>query len=173
MLEQLAATDLPWTKIGVWQVDERVAPDGHDDRNAVQLAALGGRQRLMPVTADDLTAAARRYARTLPDRFDVIHLGMGDDGHTASWPPDDPVVESRAHVAVVGPYNGRLRMTLTPPVVNAATGRVVLTLGASKAEALGAWTNGGDVPIASVRATRTVVFADEAAARLVPSALRR
>ena len=48
----------------------------------------------MPVTAADLDAAAADYAAELPDRFDVVHLGMGPDGHTASWPPGDPVIDS-------------------------------------------------------------------------------
>lgn len=169
MFAQLAGLDVPWPKVGVWQVDERCAPDGDPDRNANQLAVLGGRHRLMPVTADDLPAAARRYARTLPERFDVVHLGMGDDGHTASWPPGDPVIDATAPVALSAPYQGRVRMTLTPPVVNAATGRVVLFSGANKAEAFAAWINGEveQPPIARVRRTRTVVFTDRAAARLL------
>jgi len=165
MLALLAAADLPWPKVGVWQVDERVAPDGDPDRNADQLAVLGGRHRLMPVTADDLRAAARRYARTLPERFDVVHLGMGDDGHTASWPPGDPVIDAAAPVALSLPYQGRVRMTLTPAVVNAATGRVVLTSGPGKSAALAQWVDGtGCPPIARVRRARTVVFTDAAAA---------
>ena len=93
----------------MWQVDERVAPDGHPDRNAD--AACGGLPcavRLMPVTAADLRAAAARYARSLPDRFDVVHLGVGDDGHTASWPPGNhDVLASDRLVEVVPPFNGR------------------------------------------------------------------
>lgn len=156
----LAALDVPWSQAEVWQVDERVAPDGHPDRNANTLAALPGRHHPMPVTASDLASAAARYARSLPARFDVIHLGMGDDGHTASWPPGDPVIDRVEPVALSGVYQGRVRMTLTPPVVNAARGRVVLVFGPAKAAALAAW----DGPIARVRRTGTVVFADEAAA---------
>lgn len=168
MLAVLASLDLPWPKVGVWQVDERVAPDGHADRNASQLAAFPGRHRLMPVTVDDVAAAARRYARSLPERFDVVHLGMGDDGHTASWPPGDPVIESAEAVALSAPYQGRVRMTLTPVVVNRAVGRVVLLSGASKAPALAGWLGPVDeptgLPIARLRRSGTVVFADPAAA---------
>ena len=97
MLAALADMPVPWKAITVYQVDERVAPDGDPDRNAGMLdvapAVPRRNLKLMPVTATDLAAACRRYAAVLPDRFDVIHLGLGDDGHTASWPPGDPVVE--------------------------------------------------------------------------------
>jgi len=160
MFEVLAALDVPWKHVGVWQVDERVAPDGDPDRNANQLAALPGKHRLMPVTANDLAAACRRYARALPGRFDVVHLGMGDDGHTASWVPDDPVIDRAEPVALSGVYQGRIRMTLTPPVVNGARARLILTFGAGKAAALRSW----DGPVSRVKRTATVVFADHAAA---------
>jgi 6-phosphogluconolactonase/glucosamine-6-phosphate isomerase/deaminase len=168
MLENLANRDLPWEDVDVWQVDERVAPDGHPDRNANQLAGLRGRHHLMPVTAKDLRRAAARYARTLPPRFDVIHLGMGPDGHTASWPPGDPVVDSLRPVDLCGEFNGRVRMTLTPPVVNAARARVVVITGADKASAVAAWLKrhplAARLPIARVRRSGTVVVLDAAAA---------
>lgn len=167
MFAALARLSVPWNKVGVWQVDERVAPDGDPDRNATQLVGIGGRQRLMPVTATDLGVAARRYAGSLPDRFDVVHLGMGPDGHTASWPPGDPVIDSRARVALSGEYQGRVRMTLTPQVVNGARGRAVLLLGADKSAALAAWLRPGTgptPPIARVRGRGTVIFCDPAAA---------
>jgi 6-phosphogluconolactonase/glucosamine-6-phosphate isomerase/deaminase len=160
LFEVLASRDVPWRHVRVWQVDERVAPDGHPDRNANALSSLPGTHRLMPVTAGDLVAACRRYERTLPDRFDVVHLGMGDDGHTASWPPADPVIDRAERVALSGVYQGRVRMTLTPPVVNAARSRVVLAFGAGKADALARW--GG--PVSRLKRTSTVVFTDAAAA---------
>lgn len=161
----LAIMTVPWGSVGIWQADERVAPDGDADRNAPQLGALGGRHYLMSVTDDDLLAAAARYGASLPERFDVVHLGMGDDGHTASWPPGDPVIDNPAPVALSRPYQGRVRMTLTPPVVNRAGGRVVLTTGAAKAGALSAWLRVGEGPIARLRPAGTVVFADAAAVR--------
>ena len=165
MLAALAAAGLPWDRIGVWQVDERVAPDGHPDRNATQLADFPGRHHLMPVTAADLGRACSRYAAGLPERFDVVHLGMGPDGHAASWPPGDPVIDSERPVALSEVYQGRVRMTLTPGVVNAAIGRVVLITGADKAPAVAAWLAGDDdLPIARVRRTNTVVVLDPAAA---------
>ena len=165
-----------WSAVAVWQVDERVAPDGHADRNANALPALadvGARIHEMPVTADDLAAAAARYASALPDRFDVVHLGVGPDGHTASWPPDDPVVEAPAgqRIAVVGPFNGRLRMTMLPGPVNVATSRVVLVSGADKAPAIAGWVEGapfeGDLPVRHVHRTATTLLLDRAAAALL------
>ena len=77
---------------------------------------------LMPVTAADLVAAAADYAAGLPDRFDVVHLGMGPDGHTASWPPGDPVIDSAKAVDLSQPYQDHVRMTLTPAVVERGDG---------------------------------------------------
>jgi 6-phosphogluconolactonase/glucosamine-6-phosphate isomerase/deaminase len=120
----------------------------------------------MPVTAADLGRAATRYATGLPGRFDVVHLGMGPDGHTASWPPGDPVIDSERPVDLSAVFNGRVRMTLTPGAVNAARGRVVLITGADKAPAVAAWLEGGDaaLPIARLHRTNTVVVLDPAAA---------
>ena len=89
---------------------------------------------------------------------------MGPDGHTASWPPGDPVIDSERPVALSGEYQGRVRMTLTPGVVNAARSRLVLITGADKADAVAAWLRGGDLPIARVRRTGTVVVLDPPAA---------
>jgi len=159
---------VPWDSVDIWQVDERVAPDGHPDRNAGQLADVPGRHHLMPVTSADLRRAARRYAAGLPDRFDVIHLGVGPDGHTASWPPGDPVIDSDRLVDVSDEYQDRRRMTLTPSVVNAAPARIVLVTGADKAEAVADWIGrtdaSADLPISRVRRTRTVAVLDPAAA---------
>jgi 6-phosphogluconolactonase/glucosamine-6-phosphate isomerase/deaminase len=164
MLAALARADLPWNRVSVWQVDERVAPDGDPDRNANHLSGFPGRHHLMPVTSADLDRASARYAKSLPERFDIVHLGMGPDGHTASWPPGDPVIDSERPVALSGEYQGRVRMTLTPGVVNAARSRLVLITGADKADAVAAWLRGGDLPIARVRRTGTVVVLDPPAA---------
>lgn len=173
MLDALAAAhDLDWTSVDVFQVDERVAPDGDPDRNAGQLTAFPGRHHLMPVTAADLEAAAGDYAALLPDRFDVVHLGVGPDGHTASWPPGDAVIDRTEPVAVSGVYQGRVRMTLTPPVIDAARARVVLVVGSDKADAIGRWIGGiGDasaLPVERVPSTGTTVVLDAAAAARLP-----
>lgn len=170
LFSALLEHDVPWDRTTVWQVDERVAPDGHPERNAGQLAAVPARIRPMPVTAQDLRAAARRYGAGLPERFDVVHLGLGDDGHTASWPPDHPVVDSERPCEVIGEFNGFERMTLTPPVVNAARSRVMLTLGGSKAEMVERWMlRDPALPVDRVRRSGTIAFLDPAAASRLPA----
>ena len=174
MLRHLAATPFEWGRVDIVQVDERVAPDGHPDRNATMIAALAPPEavlHLMPVTASDLDAAARSYAELLarlaPDgRLDVVHLGVGDDGHTASWPPGDPVVEvTDTDVALAGPYQGRRRMTLTVPAVNRGRHRVLLVTEASKAPVVARYLDGDpDLPVTRVVGESTVVVASPDAA---------
>jgi 6-phosphogluconolactonase len=165
LLAALATADLSWDDVTIWQVDERVAPDGDPARNATQLDGVPGTHVLMPVTEPDLEAAAAAYAAGLPDRFDVVHLGMGPDGHTASWPPGDPVIDSTDPVALSQPYQGHVRMTITPPVVNAAGARVVLIVGADKASAVARWLeDDSELPISRVRPDDSVVVLDPAAA---------
>jgi 6-phosphogluconolactonase/glucosamine-6-phosphate isomerase/deaminase len=168
MFAAMAVDDLPWPRIDVYQVDERVAPDGHGDRNVEALDVLPtapGRLHPMPVTAADLAIAADRYAAELPATLDVVVLGVGDDGHTASWPPGDPVVDAPEPVAVVGPFNGRLRMTLTPGPVNGARHRLVLVTGGSKAAVVDRWLSGGGaLPVERISREDTVMVLDAAAA---------
>jgi 6-phosphogluconolactonase/glucosamine-6-phosphate isomerase/deaminase len=176
MFTELAGLDMPWAELTVFQVDERVAPDGDPARNAALLDLFpvrGTHLRAMPVTVADVRSAARRYAAKLPDRLDVVHLGLGDDGHTASWPPGDPVVESTELVALCGEYRGHVRMTLTPLAVNAARHRLVLAAGADKAVAMERWLLGDpDVPVHHLRRSDTVVVIDRAAATRLPGAGR-
>ena len=168
----MSSMTVNWPNVHVWQVDERVAPDGDPVRNSGLLATLpvsADQIHAMPVTVDDLPAAADRYAASLPARFDVVHLGMGDDGHTASWPPGDPVIDSPRPVALSEPYNGHVRMTLTPSVVNSARTRIVVLTGEAKAVPLLGWMLERDLPIGRVRRPGTTIFADEAACSKIRS----
>ena len=148
MLRDLAGEDVPWSGVHVAQVDERVAPAGHPDRNLTYLresllehAPLRTEQiHAMPVEASDLEAAVSRYAQTLgviagsPPVFDLVHLGLGLDGHTASLVPGDPVLEvTDADVALTGFYQGRRRMTLTYPMINRSRRILWLVAGTDKA----------------------------------------
>lgn len=172
MLAALSRLDVPWFAVHVFQVDERCVPDDDPARNAPLLDVLGApaeNVHLMPVTAPDRAEACARYALELPERFDVVHLGLGDDGHTASWPPGDPVVDSDADVATSASYRGNVRMTLTPRVVNRSRRRLMLVTGASKADAMSRWLLEDDsLPVARLRRNDTVVVLDRAAASGLP-----
>ena len=180
MLRKLASKDLPWDCLKIFQVDERVAPTGHPDRNLTHLReCLIGRSPLtekqicaMPVELPDLDAAAREYAKSLstaagsPPVLDLIHLGLGPDGHTASLVPEDPVLNiTNADVALAGPYQGRRRMTLTYPAINRALRILWLVTGSGKTEML-ARLQRGDVSIPAGRICweHAHIVADRAAA---------
>lgn len=172
MLAELARAALAWDAVHLWQVDERIAPAGDPARNLGLLAVLPVDPRSihpMPVEEPDLTAAAARYGAALPGTFDIVHLGLGDDGHTASWPPGDPVIDAVGPVAISAEFNGHRRMTITPLVANAARRRLVVATGAGKAEMVRRWLlDDGELPISRVATARTVVFLDEAAAASLP-----
>ena len=183
MFDALAAMDLPWNAIHLFQVDERVAPDGDADRNATQLVdhlirhvtIRQANVHLMPVTAASLSRAASRYAEAMgDDPLDIVHLGLGDDGHTASWAPGDPVIDNAAAVAMSGKYRGRARMTMTPSVVNAARARLLLASGQSKAAPLAAWVDEhAPLPVERVRRTDTTLVLDAEVSSLLRSSADR
>jgi 6-phosphogluconolactonase len=180
MLRALADEKVPWEQVHLVQVDERVAPAGHADRNLTHLReSLLTRVPLppeqiyaMPVESPDLEAAAKSYALTLqkmagsPPVLDLVHLGLGSDGHTASLVPGDPVLDvTDADVAVTGVYQGRRRMTLTYPIINRSRRILWLVTGSDKAEPL-ARLRAGDrsIPAGRVRQDQAVLLADRAAA---------
>jgi 6-phosphogluconolactonase len=162
---------MPWEKVTIFQVDERVAPEGDPDRNLTQLSRSlppGGAAdvRAMPVDEADLERAASDYASALPGRFDLVHLGLGPDGHTASLVPGDPVLDmSDALVAVTGVYQGRRRMTLTFPALDHARQILWLVTGDDKVDALERLRAGDrSIPAGRVSTEHALVLADEAAA---------
>jgi 6-phosphogluconolactonase len=162
---------LPWEKVTIFQVDERVAPEGDPDRNLTNLLRSlppGGAAdvRAMPVEAGDLERAAADYAAALPDAFDLVHLGLGPDGHTASLVPGDPVLDvTDRDVAVTGEYQGRRRMTLTYPALDRARELLWLVTGEDKVDALRRLREGDrSIPAGRVSPESAILVADETAA---------
>lgn len=176
MFGHLDGQDLPWHRVGLWQVDERVAPDGDPDRNLTHLLTSlppGADPSVhpMPVTEQDLESAATGYSASLPRVFDLVHLGLGDDGHTASLVPGDPVLEiTEQDVALTREFRGRPRMTLTYPAIGRARRLLWLVTGQDKAPMLPRLLAGDpSIPAGRVRAVSSIVVADAAAAtRLGP-----
>jgi 6-phosphogluconolactonase len=179
MLRALAAENLPWAGVHVFQVDERVAPAGHADRNLMHLreslkaAPLRAEQiHAMPVEEANLETAAANYAKTLvqlagsPPILDLVHLGLGADGHTASLIPGDPVLEvADRDVALTGIYQQRRRMTLTYPLLNRARRILWVATGAEKVEMLRRLQAGDvSIPAGRIVSANALVLADFAAA---------
>jgi 6-phosphogluconolactonase len=171
MFAELLGRDVPWGQTVIYQVDERVAPPGDPARNLTQLIdTLVGISPLiepMPVNDDDLDAAAERYADSLPPRLDLVHLGLGPDGHTASLVPGDPVLDVRDRlVSTTGEYQGRQRMTLTYLGLARADQLLWLVSGSDKREALAKLLEGDEsIPAARVEAAASLIMADRSAMR--------
>ena len=163
---------MPWEQTELFQVDERVAAPGDQDRNLTHMVlglsmAHQATLRPMPVTQRDLEAAAREYEASLPEPLDLVHLGLGPDGHTASLVPGDPVLEvTDRRVALTGTeYQGHRRMTITYPTLGEARQILWLVTGPDKREPLQKLLAGDEsIPAGRVRNENVVVVADEAAA---------
>jgi 6-phosphogluconolactonase len=180
MLRALGTEKLPWAAIHVVQVDERVAPAGHPDRNLTHLREslldhaplLPEQIDAMPVESPDLEAAAAQYAASLrqiagsPPVLDLVHLGLGPDGHTASLVPGDPVLNvENADVAITGVYQGRRRMTLTYPIINGSRRVLWVVTGSEKVATLNRFLDGDEsIPAGRIRRERALVLADDVAA---------
>lgn len=176
MLGALVTETLPWRELHIFQVDERAAPHGHGDRNLSQLEEMllgttpitGAQIHAMPVDGQDLETAADNYAREIetlagaPAVLDLVHLGLGDDGHTASLVPGDPALDANdCDVAVSGEYRGYRRMTLTYPILNRARHRLWLATGTGKAEMLARLCTGDEtIPAGRVSGENAIVFTD-------------
>lgn len=176
MFAMLGGHDIEWGSIGIWQVDERIAPHGDPDRGLTHLEAslpASARSRIHAMPVDDidpdddrtLSAAAEAYAADLPAAFDLIHLGLGEDGHTASLAPGDPVLDVvDRDVAVTARYRGRRRMTLTYPVLARANEILWLVEGHPKAEPLRRLIERDpSIPAARVSAANQLAIVDRAA----------
>ena len=175
----LSEQEIPWERVHLFQVDERVAPSGDPERNYFHLkntlidriAIPSANVHPMPVEEDDLDEGARRYESILrriagtPPVLDLVQLGLGEDGHTASlFPGDDVLRIVDADVAVSGIYKGRRRMTLTFPAIDRARCILWLVTGSGKIEALGRLRAGDrSIPAGRVRSDRAVLLADAAA----------
>jgi 6-phosphogluconolactonase len=178
MLQDLSKEDLPWGKLHILQVDERIAPAGDPDRNLTHILSSLATAPIpaenihaMPVEASDPETAAQSYSKTLvelagsPPVLDMAHLGLGSDGHTASLVPGDPVLHvSNKDVAVTGVYQGRQRLTLTYPVLNHARRILWLTTGAEKLQMLELLRKGDtSIPAGRIAHDHALVLADRAA----------
>ena len=175
----LAEEDVPWDRVHLFQVDERVAPFGDPERNDFHLKeALIDRVAIpsanvhpMPVDGEDLDEGARRYEAILrqiagtPPVLDLVQLGLGEDGHTASLFPGDPVLQVvDSDVAVTGLHKGRRRMTLTFPAIDRARCVLWLVTGPGKAAALERLRAGDrSIPAGRVLRSRADLLADTAA----------
>jgi 6-phosphogluconolactonase len=150
-----ARDDLPWASVTLLFGDERCVPPDHRDSNyrSAQQAlfgsgpAMAARVVRMRGEAVDHSAAAAEYERLLPDRFDLVLLGVGEDGHTASLFAGSPAFDEleRRVVPVNGPKPPPERLTLTPHALAATGSTFVLAAGASKANAVRRALTGGDV----------------------------
>ena len=179
MLSMLANEEVPWAGVHVFQVDERMATAGDPDRNLTHL-----RESLlqnapiepthiypMPIESPNSEAAAAEYAMTLqniagsPPVLDLVHLGLGPDGHTASLVPGDPVLQViDSDIAVTGLYQGRKRMTLTYPVINRARQILWVVTGPEKVKPLGQLLNAdSSIPGGRISRDNALILADEAA----------
>jgi 6-phosphogluconolactonase len=179
VLRQLADAALNWESVELFQVDERIAPAGDAQRNLTQItqnlldhSALSLEQiHAMPVEQTDIESAAESYAQQLiklcgnPPQLDLIHLGLGEDGHTASLLPGDPARKSQELVTITSEYQGLRRMTMTYPVINAAQRRLWIVTGANKQSMLERLYQGDDsIPAGLVERNHAIILADQNAA---------
>lgn len=170
---------IPWDKLDIYFGDERAVPPDHGDSNyrmardaLLSLVTLQpGQVHRMEADRPDRDRAADDYSAALPDRLDVLILGMGPDGHTASLFPGSPALgeTKRRVVPVIGPKPPPERLTITPPVIEQARSIAVVAAGKDKAgvaaQALEGDATARDIPIRLAR--RGAWFLDVAAASLL------
>jgi len=171
MYGQLEEQELPWSKTELFQTDERIAPAGSPDRNLTHLIAafsIGAQGSIRPMPVDDGEEGAARYADKLPDALDLVHLGLGPDGHTASLVPGDPVLDvTDRRVAITGgEYQATHRMTLTYPARAPAKRLLWIVTGEEKRDPLAKLLAMDDsIPAGRVRpGGESLIVADRTAA---------
>jgi len=171
MYGQLEEQELPWSKTELFQTDERIAPAGSPDRNLTHLIAafsIGAQGSIRPMPVDDGEEGAARYAERLPESLDLVHLGLGPDGHTASLVPGDPVLDvTDRRVAITGgEYQGTHRMTLTYPALAPAKRLLWIVTGEEKRDPLAKLLAMDDsIPAGRVRpGGESLIVADRTAA---------
>ena len=176
MLEALRHHPIDWTATHIFQVDERDATADSNDRSSTHIREVltdhieipEPNVHMIPITGA-LALDADRYGQEVQTvtggTFDLIHLGLGDDGHTASLTPGDPALDAvEASAVVTDEYRGYQRVTLTYPVINAARSILWLTNGANKALALQQLLQADPaIPAGRVLQTNAQIFCDEAA----------
>lgn len=188
MYAALARLPLAWARVELFQTDERLVPVSNPARNwtAIARALLAGngvmpeRTHPMPCDAADPREAAMEYAETLgvlagsPPEFDLIHLGLGDDGHVASLFADDAALAvEHAWVTTTDVHRGHRRMTLTLPVLARARCVLWLVCGAAKASMLARLVDGDErLPAGRVPRERAWVVADESAGQALKATSR-
>jgi 6-phosphogluconolactonase len=169
---RLASLQYPWAGVDIFFGDERCVPP--DDPASNYHMAAGVFLSKVPArvhSKDGARCDAAAYERDLaasfptpPPRFDLVFLGLGDDGHTASLFPGDATGISTSHTVVAVDRPDHRRLTLTLPVLNAAHNVVFLVVGAAKRAALRDLLTDADIPAARVEASRIIIVADSDAA---------
>jgi 6-phosphogluconolactonase len=174
--ELASASSIDWTRVVVFFGDERAVPPDHPDSNYLMVHRVllsrvpvpAGQVHRMEAERSDREAAAREYERSLPLRLDILVLGMGPDGHTASLFPGSAALDERQRlvVPVIGAKPPPQRLTITPPVIEAARRVAVIATGGDKAAMVARAIEGPlapkDVPVQLAR--RGTWFLDQAAA---------
>ncbi len=170
--ERLATASLPWTEIDLFFSDERCVPPDHPDSNFRMaseslLDKVPARVHRMPSE----TCYAEAYAREIKavfgpgmPVFDVVILGLGSDGHTASLFPGDAGPDQPGETVTRVEHSDHPRLTLTLPVLSAAKMALFIVSGQDKRQALRDLLEGADIPAARVASRRVVIVADDSAA---------
>ncbi len=174
--ELAAGSGIDWKRVDVFFGDERAVPPDHPESNYRMVSKVllsrvpipDARIHRMEAERADRDGAAREYERSLPRRLDVLFLGMGPDGHTASLFPGSAALDERSRLVlpVRGPKPPPERLTITPPVIESAHKVAVIATGEDKAPMVARAIEGPFAPkaVPVQLARRGTWFLDRAAA---------